>query len=285
MEQIDGTTKVYAILGQPIRQTLSPVMYNAAFSALGYKGVYIACAVPENGLAEAVQGIRALNIRGGNVTIPFKEKIIPYLDGVTAEARLIGAVNTLFWEQDKLLGANTDGAGFLKALQQIEPDVLKFPGAVILGAGGAARAVAVTLALAGLKEIFIVNRDKGKATSLVATLTGLGCSAQVIEWENPMLTEILTRLPLLINTTPLGMAPADQGLPPLNYSGLSSQHLVVDLIYKPGETLFLQKAKAQGCRTMNGLGMLLEQGVLSFRLWSGQEAPATVMAKALERWL
>jgi len=285
MEQINGTTKVYMILGQPIAHTLSPAMYNAAFTALGYNGVYVACAVPENGLAEAVQGIRALGIRGGNVTIPFKEKIIPYLDGITPEAKLIGAVNTFYWEQDKLIGTNTDGAGFLTALQKVEPDALKLPGAVILGAGGAARAVAVALALSGLKEIYIVNRDKGRAANLVETLTALGCFAQVLDWESPSLAEIISRIPLLINTTPLGMAPFYQGLPPLDYNLLSSRHLVADLIYKPAETLLLQKARAQGARIMNGLGMLLEQGVLSFRLWSGQEAPTTVMEKELGRWL
>jgi len=283
MLNIDGKTKIYLIIGQPIEHTFSPAMYNAAFRALGHNGVYLACAVPEDRLAEAVQGIKALGIRGGNVTIPHKEKIIPYLDGVTDEARLIGAVNTFYWEEGKLMGSNTDGRGFFKALQGIEPEVLKYPGALILGAGGAARAVAVTLARAGLREICLVNRDKDKALGLAELLRSLGCQAQVLGWSDPALADALAGLPLVINTTPLGMAPACEGLPPLDYDRLSPCHLVVDLIYKPAETLFLQKAKAKGCRIMNGLGMLLEQGVLSFQLWSGLEAPAAVMAEELAR--
>lgn len=284
MNTINGSTKNFVILGQPIEHTLSPAMYNAAFGALQYNGVYLACLVPEDKLAEAVQGIRALGIRGGNVTIPFKEKIIPYLDGITEEARLIGAVNTLYWEEERLMGANTDGLGFLKALQGTEPAAFDFSGAVILGAGGAAKAVGVSLALSGIPKIYVVNRDLAKAEGLARILRSIGSRVQILNWSNPELKGIISQTPLVINTTPLGMDPKIDVCPAIPYEALSVDHLAVDLIYKPAETLFLQKAKNQGCRIMNGLGMLLEQGVLSMDLWAGLEAPRAVMAQELERW-
>lgn len=285
MERINGKTEVFVILGQPIGHTLSPALHNAAFAALNYNGVYLACPVPEDRLSEAVQGIRALGIRGGNVTIPYKERIIPYLDGITDKARLIGAVNTLYWEEDRLMGANTDSAGFLQALQQEEPAVANYPGAVIIGAGGAAKAVAVSLASAGLSKICLVNRNRAKAEDLGRILSGLGCMVHILDWSAPNLEVALREMPLIINATPLGMSPAYPDLEHLPYQVLGEGHFVVDLIYRPKETFFLQKAKAQGCRTMNGSGMLLEQGVLSFGLWTGQEAPREVMAQVLARWL
>ncbi len=285
MREINGSTNLFVILGQPIEHTLSPAMYNAAFATLGYNGVYVACAVAEGQLAEAVQGIRALGIKGGNVTIPYKEKIIPFFDDLTQEARLIGAVNTFYWQEGKLTGANTDGAGFFQSLQKLEPAVTSYHGAVILGAGGAARAVAVTLALAGLPEIYLVNRDLGKAQELAGKLRDLGCRARVLAWAAPELKEIIKHYPLLINTTSLGMTPWEQEKPPIDYDLISADHLVADLVYRPAETLFLKEAGSRGARTMNGLGMLLEQGVLAFNLWSGLTAPVEVMAQELARWL
>lgn len=282
--QINGQTKLYVIIGQPIGHTLSPAMHNAAFAALGYNGVYLPCPVQEDSLAEAVSGIRALGIRGGNVTIPFKEKIGRYLDGLTEQARIIGAVNTLYWEQDRLIGANTDGDGFLQALLRLEPAAAALPGAVVLGAGGSARAVAVSLVQAGLKRLVLVNRKLDKAGKLAVVLRDLGADVQVMAWNDPDLRKMISQMPLLINTTPLGMT-AFPGSPPIDCEVLTPHHIVADLIYRPAETEFLQKAKSKGCRTMNGVGMLLEQGVLSFRLWIGREAPAGVMAQELARWL
>ncbi|MFY9173993.1 MAG: shikimate dehydrogenase [Peptococcia bacterium] len=284
-KKITGRTKIFAILGQPLEHTLSPVMYNEAFELLNYDGVYLPCPVPEGKLAEAVQGIRALGIRGGNVTIPYKEKIIPYLDSLTDEAKLIGAVNTFYWEGDSLIGANTDGSGFLQAITQFHPPAADFPEAVILGAGGAAKAVGVVLALAGYKKIFLVNRDRKKAEELGQTLDSIGCKVDILPWSDPGLEKVIGQVPLVINATPLGMNPAFPSLPPIPYESLNEQQLVVDLIYHPTETLFLRKAKERGCLTMNGLAMLLEQGVLSFGMWTGIEAPKEEMEEILRRWL
>lgn len=282
---VDGKTKIFAILGNPIAHTLSPAMHNAAFKALGLNCIYLPCLVEEDCLEDAVKGIRAIGIQGGNVTIPYKEKIIPFLDGITEEAKLIGAVNTYYWQGKKLWGTNTDGSGFLRALTRVEPKVKDLKSAVILGAGGSARAVAVSLALAGLKEINFVNRTEEKALALVDLLKTCGCQAQALTWQDIRLKEVIEESPLIIQTTPLGMVPNITECPPLPESWLTPKHLVVDLIYQPRETLFLKKAKQQGAKVMNGLGMLFEQGVLAFEYFSGCQAPVEVMAKELERWL
>lgn len=285
MLKVNGETKVFAVLGNPIRHTLSPAMYNAAFSALGINGVYVALEVVKDQLADAVKGLKALGIQGGNVTIPFKEEISLYLDGVTEEARLIGAVNTFYWEKGELWGHNTDGAGFIRALQKVKPEVLHDKGVLLLGAGGAARAVAVALALAGIKNFTIVNRNRERGKELSSLLTRLGATVSVRDWENEGLKEAFRENRLLINTTPLGMPPYEKECPLVNEKWLRKEMFVVDLIYKPRETLLLQNAKARGCQTLNGLAMLLEQGILSFERWSGQQAPVEVMTRELERWV
>lgn len=309
--KVNGATKVYAILGNPLGHTLSPAMHNAAFAALKMNAVYLALQVEKHNLAEAVKGIRALGIQGGNVTIPFKEAIIPYLDGLTEEARLIGAVNTFYWDENGqgLWGDNTDGAGFLAALGEKSPAILQEEqGAVLLGAGGAARAVAVALALAGMKELTIVNRDQVRGEVLAARLGKLGMKATVRAWpekgiqekskeeykeeykkerkeQKEEFRELFRKNRLIINTTPLGMSPYEEECPPLDAEWLHQEHLVVDLIYRPRETRLLQRARVRGCQTLNGLPMLLAQGVLSFQKWAGAAAPVEVMAEELERWV
>lgn len=314
MCSVDGATQIYAVLGNPIGHTLSPAMYNAAFRKLQMNSIYVAFRVGKNRLEEAVRGIKALGIRGGNVTIPLKEAIIPYLDGLTEEARLIGAVNTFYWAEGKesgagLWGDNTDGAGFLAAIRKVNPQILRERSAVMFGAGGAARAVAVALALAGMKELTILNRQRAKAVALAERLEKLGMKVNVRFWptEAPKdeegqraasaangskqgeqaadLRELFQRSGLVVNTTPLGMAPQAEGCPPLDEAWLHPQQLVVDLIYRPRETLFLRKAREAGCQTLNGLSMLLAQGALSFQRWADTDAPVEVMAKELERWV
>lgn len=281
---INGKTKVFAVLGNPIEQSLSPAMYNAAFSALGMNCLYVALQIEQHQLADAVQGLKALGIQGGNVTMPLKKAILPYLDEITKEAQLIGAVNTFFWKEGRLWGDNTDGTGFLSALLQTDPDILKSKGTLLLGAGGAARAVGVVLALAGMKNFTIVNRSREKAKELASLLESLGAIVSVRDWHTEGLKEAFTENRLLVNTTPLGMFPQENESPPIKETWFSKGQFVVDLIYKPRETVFLQKAKARGCLTHNGLRMLLAQGMLAFEKWSGQKAPQAVMAKELERW-
>jgi len=285
MISVNGNTRVFAVLGDPIEQSLSPVMYNAAFSALGMDCVYIALKVKKSQLAEAVQGLKDKGIQGGNVTMPLKREIIPYLDELTKEAHLIGAVNTLYWHEGRLWGDNTDGTGFLKALLITKPDLLKLNGALLLGAGGAARAIGVILALAGMKNFTIVNRTREKAKELASLLESLGAIASVREWQSEGIKDAFYENRLLINTTPLGMHSQEKEGLPIVEKWFNKEQFVVDLIYKPRETLFLQKAKLRGCQTLNGLSMLLYQGMIAFEKWSGQKAPQEAMANALERWV
>lgn len=285
MLDVNGNTKIYVLLGNPIAQTLSPAMYNAAFRALQENRLYIACKVEEDGLEEAVKGLKALGIMGGNVTVPFKEKIIPFLDGISEESRLIGAVNTLYCREGELWGTNTDGAGFLKALKKVDPRGVEGRRVLMLGAGGSARAVAVTLAMAGAKEINIINRTLSKAQEIMEIVYGLDCRGQALGWDDKSIKEAVQGSDFIINTTSLGMVPRVEEMPPLNPEWIRSSQWVIDLIYKPKETLFLREARTKGCQTLNGLGMLLEQGVLAFEQWSGLKPPVEVMARELERWV
>lgn len=281
--QIDGKTRLYAVLGNPVAHSLSPAMHNAAFEFLGLNSIYTACCISAEKLEQAVAGFKALGFSGGNVTVPHKTAIIPYLDGITDEARLMGAVNTLYWQDDHLWGTNTDGPGFVKALVETYPEALEGKNAVLLGAGGAARAVAVALVQAGIKEILIINRSRDKAQALIGLLADLGAQAWETGWDDPVAGEAIADSRLIVNTTSLGMEPRKEEAPPIDYSRLLHQ-VVVDLIYKPRETLFLYRARQQGCKTMNGLRMLLEQGVLAFERWTGEKAPVQVMSRELERW-
>jgi len=283
--KINGETNIFAVLGNPIAHSLSPDMYNAAFEHLHMNCAYVAFSVEEDRLGQAVDGIRSLGIQGGNVTIPFKEKIMPFLDCVTEEARLMGAVNTFYHKNNKMCGANTDGPGFIKALTKAYPDGLSGKRALVLGAGGSARAVAVSLALTGTEEITIINRNINKAFSLARVLEETGAKATCLEWNDARVEDTFKGSGLIINTTPLGMAPRVELAPAVEPSWFLPHQLVVDLIYRPARTLFLSRAKERGCRTMNGMGMLLEQGVLAFELWSGAQAPVEVMARELERRL
>lgn len=284
MLTVNGKTKVFALLGNPLEHTLSPAMYNAAFSALGMNSIYLGLKVEKDKLEDAVQGLKALGIRGGNVTLPFKEEIQLYLDKLTKEARLIGAVNTFYWKENRLWGDNTDGAGFLAAMQDVKLNIFDCKGTLLLGAGGAARAVGVALALAGIKNFTIVNRNRERAKELAILLESLGSIVSIRSWEDPGLKEAFLENKLVVNATPLGLLPQKKVSLPVEEKWFVKGQLVVDLIYKPRETLFLQKAKARGCQTLNGLPMLLEQGILAFEKWSGQKAPREVMVKELERW-
>ena len=286
MKNVNAETRVFAILGNPVAHSLSPGMYNEAFAYLGMNSIYVAFKVAEDSLGQAVAGMKSLGVWGGNVTIPLKEKIIPYLDGITEEARLIGAVNTFRREEDKLMGTNTDGVGFIKALTKAYPDALTRKKALLLGAGGSARAVAAALALAGIKEITVINRNIDKARDLAQTLEKAGAAASCLRWGEAGLADAFRDSKLVINTTSLGMAPHIGDAPPYDSAWLSPRHLVVDLIYRPARTRFLREAGERGCQTMNGLGMLLEQGVLTFEYWyPGATAPVEVMARELERRL
>ncbi|MBI5788097.1 MAG: shikimate dehydrogenase [Candidatus Schekmanbacteria bacterium] len=275
---ISGHTKIVGIFGYPVRHTLSPAMHNAAFAALGLDYVYLPFEVPPDNLGQALRALPALQIAGVNLTIPHKERALEYLDEISPQAQLIGAVNTVKVEGHKLIGYNTDGEGFLQSLNQdggIDP---KGRRVCLLGAGGAARAVAMALVEAKIRELAILNRTVERAQLLAEQISGYYPEVSVCT-DSLDNQEIIARSDIIINTTLVGMKPDDEL--PIDPKVISPLGFVCDVIYHPAKTKLLAAAEKRGAKTMNGLGMLLYQGTLAFEIWTGRKAPVEVMKKAL----
>ncbi len=270
--------KIYGLIGYPVKHSLSPAMHNAAFHSLNINAEYRLFPLKENELKGFLAGLKKNNIFGLNVTIPYKEKVITFLDKISPEAKLIRAVNTIKFSQNRLEGFNTDGAGFLKHLTQ---DLRFAPGGkniAMLGAGGASRAVCVYLSKEKPKSIFIYDLDKSKAETLV---NHLKVHFNNMEFRRVDSVEELNieKCDLLINATGVGVKKTDACL--LDRGLIHKGLLVYDLIYNPRETKLLKIAKEKRVQASNGLGMLLYQGVNAFELWTGKRAPVEVMRKVL----
>jgi shikimate dehydrogenase len=270
--------KIYGLIGYPVKHSLSPAMHNAAFQALKINAEYRLFELKEQELASFLESLSEKNIFGLNVTIPYKEKVITFLDKVSSEAKLIGAVNTIKVDDNKLLGFNTDGEGFLRHLTEDLKFNPKDKVMAIIGAGGASRAVSVYLSKCKPYSITIYDIDKTKSLRLVNHLkenfkkTQFNC-VDTIEELNIASTH------LLINATPMGMKETDPSL--VDEGFFHKGLLVYDLIYNPRETRLLKLAKKNGARVSSGLGMLLYQGMLSFEIWTKRKAPKRIMQKAL----
>lgn len=278
---ITGKTRIYGIFGDPIAHTLSPAMQNAAFEAMGLPCRYLPFQVQPENLKKAIEAIIPLGIQGVNVTIPHKEAVIPFLDSVEAEAKRIGAVNTIETASGRLIGHNTDGKGFLASLSEMNVD-LSGRRVILIGAGGAARGVAVTLLSAGISEIILMTRTAERGKLLADRLGSLSSRLKVsvrgmgLEGESPLGAD---RSTLLINSTPLGMKENDPL--PFPSAWIDPEWIVADLIYRPDVTPLLSAAKKAGAKTISGLGMLLHQGALAFEIWTKEKAPLRVMRDAL----
>lgn len=275
---ITANTRILGVMGYPIAHSLSPAMFNAAFSQLGMDWVYLAYAVKPEYLAPALAGIKSLGLSGVNVTIPFKEPVIEHLDELTPEAGLIGAVNCIAVRGERLIGHNTDGDGFLKSLIKDARYDPRGKRVLVLGAGGAARAVALTLGRYKCREITIANRtidraaalakDVVRETSIPAKGMGLGESE---------LRRAAAESELVVQTSPVGMHPAGKAPEWFDPAWLKPDVLVADIIYRPRPTELLRRSAALGLCTLDGLGMLVYQGALAFSWWTGEEAPVEVM--------
>jgi len=263
----------YAIIGDPVTHSLSPQMHTAGFKAAGIDAEYNRIHVPKSDLKTGIEFLKENHYSGWNVTYPLKEEIIPLLDIVSPPALQIGAVNTVKVVKGLLHGYNTDGEGFWQSLSD-KGFILNQKKVVILGAGGAAKAIAVVLAEKQV-DMLILNRDQGKARGLAEHVGRLGGSAA---WGTLTAGTWLQEVDLLIQTTPVGMK--GESLP-FDLHGIRPSCWAVDLIYAPAITPFLRKAKQQGCETMNGLEMLLYQGVLAWKYWFNRQAPIAVMRRAL----
>lgn len=280
-----GKTKVVGVFGHPVEHSLSPAMHNAAFAALRLSYIYVPFPVRPEGLGPAVRCLPALGIVGVNVTIPHKESVLPFLDEITAEARDVGAVNTIHCAEGRLLGHNTDGFGFAEPLRLRGMDLAGKP-VVVLGAGGAARAVVFRLAREKAR-ITLINRTPARARRLAQAVAdaGLGAVRVLLADDRQDFVEAIAGAELLVHTTSVGMHPATEVLPPVPVEAFHPNLLVYDLVYNPIETRLLQEAQARGCPTLSGLHMLVYQGAAAFHRWTGVWPPTDVMERAVRAGL
>jgi shikimate dehydrogenase len=267
---VSGKTKTVGIFGYPVEHTLSPMMHNTAFKALGIDMCYSAFSVAPEHLPDAIKAIKALHFLGVNITVPHKEKVIPLLDKIDSEASFINAVNTIVNKHGKLTGYNTDGRGFMKSLSEKGISVTG-KNIFVAGAGGASRAISYYLSEKASK-LFLYDINQPKAKKLVNDLGKIRKNVFLIKNIKD-----LDKPYVIINATPLGLRPADPL--PVSPDFITSDMVVYDLIYR--NTKFLQEAKKKGAKTIDGSGMLLWQGVLAFEMWTGVKAPVDIMRKAL----
>lgn len=278
-----GNTRVLGVFGHPIAHSLSPVMHNAAIRALNLDYVYVPFHVLPERLEDAVRGVRALEITGVNVTIPHKERVIEFLDDVSEHAARIRSVNTVINDDGRLRGETTDGLGFLKSAEAAWGGIVGCR-VLILGAGGSAKAVAYTLAEVGC-EIVIANRTHERAVELVGGLNAVfGNAAKAVKVQADVLAEATREADLLVNTTSVGMHPDVDGIP-IPPDLLRRGMMVYDLVYNPLKTRLVCEAESRGARAVTGIGMLVYQGALSLKMWTGREAPIEVMEQAARRAL
>lgn len=279
--KLDGYTRLAAVVANPIKHSISPFIHNSAFEATATNGAYVAWEIKEAELEVTVANIRRYQMFGINLSMPYKEQVIPYLDELSDEARLIGAVNTVVNENGNLIGYNTDGKGFFKSLPSF---AIRGKKMTILGAGGAATAIIAQAALYNAEEIFVFTRQASyeKIVSKMAAISHQTKSRiQVLTLEDAdSLQDTINQSDLLVNGTSLGMDGTSKPLP--EQIELPSQILVADVIYQPFETPFLKWARNQNVTAVNGLGMLLYQGAEAFELWTGNPMPSQEIWQCLE---
>jgi len=277
--EITGKTKICGLIGDPVEHSMSPVMHNKAYKKLGLDYIYLPFRVAPEQLEAAVDGLRALNVCGFNVTIPHKVAVIPMLDGLDPIAEKIGAVNTVVNMDGELRGYNTDAAGFLRALLDsgTEPDGKNI---VVLGAGGAARAVTYILAERDVNLTILNRREELDWAEAIAELINedFGRPVRVLELLDECLAEALQEADILVNATSVGMSPHSEKSP-VPAKLLKKDLVVFDVVYNPIDTRLLTEAKAAGARTISGIEMLIWQGALAFEKWTGREAPVGLMKK------
>ncbi len=281
VKNLTGHTRIVGVIGDPVEHSRSPQMHNAAFAKAGLDYVYVPFHVRPDDLADAIAGFKAINVVGINVTLPHKQAVIRFLTSISREAELIGAVNTLIFNEGEIYGDNTDAPGVLKALE--EDGNMSVPvgeDVVVLGAGGAARAVVVALALAGVACITIANRTVEKAVSLAAELArktdvpmhGMGLT-------DPRLPDAIHQSALLVNTATTSMDAEHPLL--ISADWLQQKTIVYDIVYTPPVTPLMRAANVRGCRTLGGIGMLVHQGAIAFEKWTGVAPCTETMYEAL----
>lgn len=280
--KIDGYTRLAAVVANPIKHSISPFIHNSAFEATNTNGVYLAWEVDATELAETVANIRRYQMYGINLSMPYKEQVIPYLDQLSEEACLIGAVNTVVNREGTLIGYNTDGKGFFKSLPSFKISRKRL---VLLGAGGAAKAILAQAILDGVSQISVFVRSSSMEKTRpylekIQNATGFRVDLFALE-DVQDLQDSITKADLLVNATSVGMDGFSQPIP--TSIVLPEKLLVADVIYQPFETPFLKWARNQGNQSINGLGMLLYQAAEAFELWTGKEMPTDQIWELLKQ--
>lgn len=282
MPDIWGTTRVVGVIGHPVRHSFSPPMQNAAIAALGLDLVYVPFAIAPDDLPDAVRGFRAAGLIGFNATIPHKQALLRLVDHATDEARLTGTVNTVHFTDQGIVGDSTDGPGFVAGLTA-RGGTVAGARAVLLGAGGSARAVGVSLVRGGVAELVIANRTIDRARALADLLNGQRAGvATAVELDHS--AAHLAAAELIVNTTSVGMHP-NPDAQPVELPDLRPGAWLVDIVYNPLETRLLRQARERGAEVLNGVDMLVHQGALSLRRWTGCEPPVDIMREVLVREL
>ena len=281
---INADTLCLGLIGNPIRHSLSPQLHNAVFKKMGINAVYIPLTVENSQLEQALYGLQSLNFRGINVTIPFKESVVKYMDELSVEAQDCGAVNVIHFDQGKMIGHNTDGQGLIKSLQQEGVDLRGR--ALILGAGGAARSIVAALASAGIDEIELFDIETQRAENLssqASSHTAVRITGQLLNEEHFLASARSANL--IINCSPVGMHPHIASSPIATLKGVNAETVVVDIIYNPEETMFLKIARQEGCKTINGLPMFVHQAALTLEILLGISPPVEYMKEVVRHSL
>jgi shikimate dehydrogenase len=274
--RIQGTTRLIGLIGTPIKHSLSPHMHNSAFEKTGQDYAYLCLEVGKEGLKQAIDALKLFNAKGSNITFPNKQEVIQYLDEISEDAKIIGSVNTITIDDEtkKIKGYNTDGRGFVASIEELKIDY-KGKKVVVLGVGGAGRAIAVQLAYNGVGELIIKDIDEALMKEVKETINkGIqNCKVKLIGDEEALKEELKDAV-LLINATPLGMKGRD------NMCAISSAEVlnntkafVYDIVYEPRETKLMKYAKEKGLQTINGVNMMLWQGALAYKIWLGEDMP------------
>jgi shikimate dehydrogenase len=281
--KISGHTKPYAVLGHPIGHTLSPVMHNAALAALGMDAIYLAFDVEPSRLMKVLPAMADMGFGGVNLTVPLKEVAFKGLRSLDASARMLGAVNTVEFLPQGMKGHNTDGQGFRRAIEEAFKSSLKGMSVLVLGAGGAGRAIAITCAVNRADVVAITDVDAKRSKRVAKEIRAIApaCEVKLISSEQQAWIEACGNAGLVVQATPVGMKKDDKSLLPP--SAFRRGQLAFDLVYMYPETAFMQAARKAGAKAANGLGMLMHQGAVSFEIWTGKKPPIAAMRNALEK--
>lgn len=277
---IDNSTSIMGIIGNPLKQSLSPLMHNLTLQKMNLNYVYVPLEIAPQQLAEAITALRVFNITGINVTIPFKEQVIPFLDDLSEEARFCKAVNVIKNDGGRLIGYNTDGRGFIASLEE-EKVALHGRRALFMGAGGAARATACGLVSAGIAHIDFMDPDEDRALQMATFIESKNCHTTAFRYDEDKLADLASTADIIINASPVGMFPKVNACPISSLDRVPAHTVLCDLIYNPGVTKFLQMGKNRGLKTVGGVNMFVYQGAFTLEILTGIKPPVEFMKEVV----